>query len=349
MKTIVVNLLGAAGSGKSVLASEVFSKLKKEGYNCEYVSEFVKQSVYEGNYTVLKNQLYVLANQYYHIDLLRDKVDIIVTDSPLLLSIFYNNNFDKANSYKIPDELFRDLIMYVHSTFDNLNFFIKRNHPYKKEGRYQDESLAREEEGVMQKLLSGLGINVRQLLSTDNCAQIIVDAVKNRCEFYKTFQKSGKEIERKFLVHDIPFSLNKMRSDSIVQGYLDSNENEIRIRAVNANKFYLTQKYGSGINRDEYEKELTPDEFYRYAERIKGKLIQKRRYYVDLGQKTAELDLYLDDLSGLKTVEVEFASIEEADSFLLPDWFGKEITCDTKYKNYALATRQTGILQEMGG
>lgn len=140
-----------------------------------------------------------------------------------------------------------------------------------------------------------------------------------------------------------------MRCDSIVQGYLDSNENEIRIRAVNTNKFYLTQKYGSGINRDEYEKELTPDEFYQYAERIKGKLIQKRRYYVDLGQKTAELDLYLDDLSGLKTVEVEFSSIEEADAFLLPDWFGKEITCDTKYKDYALATRQTGILQEMGG
>ena len=140
-----------------------------------------------------------------------------------------------------------------------------------------------------------------------------------------------------------------MRCDSIVQGYLDSNENEIRIRAVNANKFYLTQKYGSGINRDEYEKELTPDEFYQYAERIKGKLIQKRRYYVDLGQKTAELDLYLDDLSGLKTIEVEFASIEEADSFLLPDWFSKEITCDTRYKNYALATRSDVKLQEMGG
>ena len=42
MKTIVINLIGSPGTGKSTLASELFSKMKWQGYDVELVSEYAK-------------------------------------------------------------------------------------------------------------------------------------------------------------------------------------------------------------------------------------------------------------------------------------------------------------------
>ena len=342
MKTLVVNLLGAAGSGKSTLASELFAKLKKLGYNCEYVQEFVKKSVYEGNNAVLNNQLFVIANQYYNVDILRNKVDIIITDSPFLLSIFYNKNFDKEKSFGIPDEIFTPLAMYIHSTFDNLNYFITRNHGYKQEGRYQDEERASAEEKILQNLMSSLDIKITNLLSTDNCVDIITEDIKKRYEFYSNLNKFGNEIERKFLLSYLPFSLDNLKCDKIIQGYLNIKEKEVRIRAVNGNKFCLTEKYGNGIKRDEFEKEISKEEFLNYLKHLRGNLIKKKRYYIDIGgPKPAELDVYFENLKGLKTIEIEFNSLEESNNFIAPSWFGKEVTFNSAYKNKALATKIT--------
>lgn len=339
MKTIVVNLIGAAGSGKSTLASEIFAKLKREGYNCEYVPEFVKKSVYENNMTILHNQLVILANQYYNMDILRDKVNIIITDSPILLSIFYNqNNHSKQNTFKIPDEILNKLILYIHGTFDNLNFFIVRNHEYKREGRYQDEEQAKEEEKRLMDMMDSLNINMQHLLSTDDCAKIIIDKVKERMKFYNSLKKSGQEIERKFLVKNLPFNINSLEHHDILQGYLMSNNGEMRIRSVDNKNFYLTRKFGQGWKREEFEKEITMNEFFELLGSIDGNLIKKRRYYYPFEDgKVAEIDCYYGKLKRLKTVEVEFPSFEEADTFQKPDWFGKEVTDSMEFKNRHLS------------
>lgn len=46
MKTLVINLAGAPGAGKSTLATEIFSKLKKLGYNCEAWIEKVQIQIF---------------------------------------------------------------------------------------------------------------------------------------------------------------------------------------------------------------------------------------------------------------------------------------------------------------
>ena len=339
MKTIVVNLIGAAGSGKSTLASEIFAKLKREGYNCEYVPEFVKKSVYENNMTILNNQLVILANQYYNMDILRDKVNIIVTDSPIILSIFYNqNNHSKENTFKIPDEIFKKLILYIHGTFDNLNFFIVRNHEYKREGRYQDEDQVKLEEAKLMNMMNKLNIDMQHLLSTDDCAKIIIDKVKERMKFYDSLKKSGQEIERKFLIKNLPFDIKKLEHHDILQGYLQSNNGEMRIRSVDNNKFFITRKFGQGWKREEFEKEITMEEFFELLGNIDGNLIKKQRYYYPLENgKTAEIDCYYGKLKSLKTVEVEFSSFEEAYAFQKPDWFGKEVTDILEFKNRNLS------------
>ena len=335
-KTIVVNLLGAAGSGKSTLAAEVFSRLKRKGINCEYVDEYAKHMVYESNYERLKNQLLVLSNQYFALDVLRGKVDVIVTDSPILLSLFYNKNNVNKDHLKVPEDIFQDLVLHCYSTFDNLNYFIVRNHEYKKEGRYQEEDEARVQEGILKDMLSGMEVDFREMLSTDNCADVIVDDVVQRCKYYDNMLKAGMEIERKFLLKHMPANLSDKQT--IIQAYFVKNNHEIRVRAVDGKKFYMTEKYGSGVQREEFEKEISKAEFVEGFRNSKGKIIAKNRYKVPLADGlTAEIDVYSGKHKGLKVVEVEFPSVESADGFVPPAWFGVEVTHLDSYKNFNLS------------
>lgn len=62
MQTIVINLMGAPGTGKSTIASELFSKMKWLGYDVELVSEYAKELVWEERSETFKNELYLLNN-----------------------------------------------------------------------------------------------------------------------------------------------------------------------------------------------------------------------------------------------------------------------------------------------
>ena len=87
---IIVNLFGVPGAGKSTGAAYIFSQLKMKGINAELITEFAKDKVWENNEKVFKNQLYLFGKQSFRISRVQDEVDVIVTDSPLLLSILYN-------------------------------------------------------------------------------------------------------------------------------------------------------------------------------------------------------------------------------------------------------------------
>lgn len=334
MKTIVVNLLGAAGSGKSTLAAEVFYKLKKKGVNCEYVTEYAKGIVYEENYNRLQDQLLVLSNQFHSINMLKGKVDVVITDSPLLVSIFYNKEFTKN---PMPYKLMEDLVMYCYSTSDNINYFIKRNHVYKQEGRYQDEKVARQQENEMIEMVENLEVDCKYLFSTDDCANIIVKDVEERLAFVKTLKKSDDEIERKFLIENFP--LDKCESSKLIsQAYILTGEHEVRVRSVDNERFYLTEKMGRGILRQEYEKEILKDEYLRLCKMVKGRTILKQRYFYRLpNDLIAEVDVYLEKGKKLKTVEVEFPNLKSAEEFIPPKWFGKEVTGNKKYSNAYLS------------
>jgi len=84
---------------------------------------------------------------------------------------------------------------------------------------------------------------------------------------------------------------------------------------------------------------LTAGEFAALAQKLETAFLDKIRYYVPLESgHTAELDVYEGRLSGLVTVEVEFKTLEEAESFVIPDWFGKDISNIESYKNSRLAS-----------
>lgn len=136
-KPIVVNLFAGPGAGKSTAAAYIFSQLKMKGINCELITEFAKDKTWEKNYSALRCQEYVFGKQSYKMDRCRDQVDVIITDSPLPLGIFYNQNPVLGRHYE-------SLVMDVFNTYDNLNFFINRKKPYNPIGRNQTEEESKE-------------------------------------------------------------------------------------------------------------------------------------------------------------------------------------------------------------
>ena len=132
MKTLVVNLFGAPGAGKSTGAAAIFSKLKMIGINAELIGEFAKDKVWEENSEVFKNQAYIFGKQSFRQSRCDGKVDVMITDSPLPLSILYNTDPYLTENFNLT-------VMDVFNSYNNLNFYINRVKKYNPEGRNQTE------------------------------------------------------------------------------------------------------------------------------------------------------------------------------------------------------------------
>lgn len=140
------------------------------------------------------------------------------------------------------------------------------------------------------------------------------------------------EIERKFLVENIPYNLSTYTPDQIAQGYVSTNP-VIRIRQKN-NSYFLTCKSKGLMAREEFEIEMSQEEFFKLKEKIDYKMIIKERYNIPLdGGLKIELDIFKGHLQGLIMAEVEFPTLEAAYDFKAPAWFEKELTKDFRFQN----------------
>jgi adenylate cyclase len=145
------------------------------------------------------------------------------------------------------------------------------------------------------------------------------------------------EIERKFLVSDLPEGLEGCRSEDVEQGYLAAGgESEVRLRRI-GESVLLTVKRGSGGQRLEEEIEITESQYRALWPLSEGQRVTKRRIYVPVDDLVAEVDIYSNDLDGLVTAEVEFSSRDRSRAFEPPGWFGSEVTGDPRFLNRALA------------
>jgi hypothetical protein len=141
----VINFFGGPGCGKSTTAAGLFYDLKVKGYCVELVTEYAKDMVYEKRHNILEDQLYILAKQARRISRLKDSVDFVVTDSPILLSMIYNTDTDIIN----------DLAIEIFNRYDNTNLFITREKAYQPYGRMQTLTQAKEiDQKILQCLLT---------------------------------------------------------------------------------------------------------------------------------------------------------------------------------------------------
>jgi CYTH domain-containing protein len=153
------------------------------------------------------------------------------------------------------------------------------------------------------------------------------------------------EIERKFLFKGNIEEMWKNPIKKIKQCYL-SYDPEVRIREKHnsdGRKYYLTVKNKGDKVREEYEVEISKNTYEElYKNRQTNSLISKFRFIVPLENNLkAEVDfyenVYTDSSNSLKVIEVEFESEEQSNNFIIPKWFGREVTNDHRYKNGYIA------------
>ena len=146
------------------------------------------------------------------------------------------------------------------------------------------------------------------------------------------------EIERKFLLKQLPEGISPTASHKITQAYI-SGDPVIRLRQED-DRFELTVKGKGALAREELNLPLTEEAYARLLKKTEGNVIRKTRLFVPLpGGLTAEIDLFEEPFAPLKYVEVEFGSPEAAEAFTAPDWFGEEVTYRPGYSNADLAFR----------
>ncbi len=162
------------------------------------------------------------------------------------------------------------------------------------------------------------------------------------------------EIERKFLIDKLPEDIEKYPFHKIEQAYLCTDP-VVRVRREGEN-FYLTYK-GSGLmQREEYNLNLTAEGYRHLLAKADGNVISKTRYLIPLEHPGVipgtpeppdeyslmiELDVFDEPFAPLMMAEVEFGSVDAAQNFLPPDWFGRDVTYEPKYHNSHMA--MTGI------
>ncbi len=147
------------------------------------------------------------------------------------------------------------------------------------------------------------------------------------------------EIERKYLVSHIPENLENFHYRHIEQGYLSTNP-VVRVRRDN-DKYYLTYKGKGLMVREEYNLPLTKEAYEHLIKKSDGNIITKKRYEIpDNTGHTIELDIFEGAFTGTVLAEVEFASIEEADSYIPPEFFIKDVTTDPAYHNSNMSKKR---------
>jgi hypothetical protein len=164
---IVVNLFAGPGVGKSTTAARIFAELKMHGVNCEMALEFAKDKVWEESFKTMDDQIYIFGKQFHKIWRLKDKVDVIICDSPLPISIVY----DKENS-----DALHTLIMEQFNKFDNYNVLLTRSGEYQKEGRVQTEEEAKGVDEMVKKVLKDYNI-VHRVMPIDGAAMKITERI----------------------------------------------------------------------------------------------------------------------------------------------------------------------------
>lgn len=162
MKTKIVNIFGVPGSGKSTAAAYVFSRLRLDGYDCELVRSYSNELVSGSNYyEPIEDQREIFDEQFYRQYLFKNEVPIVITDSPLLLCMYYDKNpYHEYNG-------FHEEVEESFLSFDNLNFML-----------YTDAKKNRKEEYAMTEFLNNRGFCFLDMVGTESGFKDAISVIK---------------------------------------------------------------------------------------------------------------------------------------------------------------------------
>ena len=155
--TLYVNIFGGPGTGKSTTAASLFVEMKRLALKVELVTEVAKDFVWEDRMTTLSIQPYITIKQFRNLIRLKDKVDYVITDAPILMGCVYSDMFTPhlPVSYK-------QFIIDLHNQELNpsINIQLQRSFKYDTTGRYQTEDQAKEIDSRIANVLSETGTDI---------------------------------------------------------------------------------------------------------------------------------------------------------------------------------------------
>ena len=172
--TLIVNLYGGPGTGKSTGAAYIFAKLKMDGIDAEYVTEFAKDKVWEGSQEAFKCQFYITGKQAFRISRCYGKVDVIITDSPIMLGQIYAERNSQPMLGKACAE---EAARYSGHTED---IFLTRVKPYNPNGRNQTEDESIQIDADIKKMLDSNNIRYTVCTGDETGYDAVVNLVKRR-------------------------------------------------------------------------------------------------------------------------------------------------------------------------
>jgi hypothetical protein len=157
MESLIINLFGGPGIGKSTQSSGLFTEMKKCHMDVELTFEFPKIVAWEENYLAIKDQFYITANQHRNISRLYGKVKYIIVDSPIILGMVYKEKYSNNPEYPsmFYDETFDSFILSLFKKYKSLNILLKRDDStYDESGRFQNLIQSKEiDNDIREKLI----------------------------------------------------------------------------------------------------------------------------------------------------------------------------------------------------
>ncbi|RVU20770.1 CYTH domain-containing protein [Methylobacterium oryzihabitans] len=144
------------------------------------------------------------------------------------------------------------------------------------------------------------------------------------------------EVERKFLVsHDgwRPRAVRRRRLRDGLIGQFPAGK--VRVRLDDDGAWLTVKGPRVGIGRPEFEYAIPREDAEAMMRGLcAGDLIEKTRYEVPHAGLTWEVDVYEGSLAGIVLAEVELDHDDQP--FEAPDWTGREVTGDPRFRQATL-------------
>lgn len=170
---LIINLFGGPSTGKSTTAAGVFSLLKLHDVECELVTEFAKDLVWEERHKTFLDQQYIFGKQHHRLWRVANKVDVVITDSPLMLSPIYGER------YKTTSKNFNNNVIDAVNKYNNYNIVLTRIKKYHTIGRNETEEEAKTIDIIIKQALTDYNMSWLELPGSLDGMNKITEIVLN--------------------------------------------------------------------------------------------------------------------------------------------------------------------------
>jgi len=177
-KTKIINFFGGPGSGKSTITSGLFYELKRNNITCDNPYEFPKQVAWEDNLSQIGDQMYIFANQHRGIVRSYGKVDYIILDSPILLSLAYKDGYNNEYPASLYGDSFDKMVVDVFNQYDNINIFLDRPYDFQADGRFHDMDESVDYDNKIKGVLDKYDIQYHIFEVNEDTVENIKDLIK---------------------------------------------------------------------------------------------------------------------------------------------------------------------------